>query len=113
MVHLNELWEKYKDKGVVVLLVTNEPRGLVDAFVSQTGAKFPIVIETTNSIESYEGKGFPTQVAIGPDGKIIGDSFSEQMIADKSGHNIQRDQPEAAIDAILKMVERVRDEGRR
>jgi hypothetical protein len=82
VVHLNELWEKYKDKGVVVLMVTNEPRGLVDAFVAQTGAKFPIVIESTNSIEAYEGRGFPTQVAIGPDGKIIGDSFSEQMIAD-------------------------------
>lgn len=32
-------------------------------------------------------------------------SQSQQLIADKSGHNIQLDQPEAAIEAIVKMVE--------
>lgn len=33
---------------------------------------------------------------------------SEHLIADNSGHNIQIEQPEAAISAILKMVEQVR-----
>ena len=33
---------------------------------------------------------------------------SEQLFADHSGHNIQIEQPEAAISAILKMVEQVR-----
>ena len=31
-------------------------------------------------------------------------SHSQQMIAEKSGHNIQLDQPEAAATAITKMV---------
>lgn len=35
-------------------------------------------------------------------------SESEQLIADKSGHNIEIDQPEAAVDAIVRMVGRVR-----
>lgn len=33
---------------------------------------------------------------------------SEQLMADKSGHNIELDQPEAVIEAILKMVAQVR-----
>ena len=31
-------------------------------------------------------------------------SNSQQMFADKSGHNIEIDQPEAAVTAIVKMV---------
>jgi len=35
-------------------------------------------------------------------------SNSQQLFADRSGHNIQLDQPESAIGAIAKMVEPVR-----
>jgi hypothetical protein len=35
-------------------------------------------------------------------------SRSQHMFADKSGHNIQFDQPEAAVSAIVQMVELVR-----
>lgn len=35
-------------------------------------------------------------------------SNSQQLIADKSGHNIEIDQPEAAVVAIVKMVEQLR-----
>lgn len=35
-------------------------------------------------------------------------SRSQQMIADKSGHNIEIDQPAAAVEAITKMVEQIR-----
>ncbi len=33
---------------------------------------------------------------------------SQQLIADKSGHNIEIDQPEAAVAAIEKMIEQLR-----
>lgn len=35
-------------------------------------------------------------------------SNSQQLFADKSGHNVELDQPEAAVGAIVTMVERVR-----
>ena len=35
-------------------------------------------------------------------------SDSQHIIADKSGHNIEIDQPEVVVEAILEMVERVR-----
>jgi hypothetical protein len=76
------LWDKYKDKGVVVMMVTNEPRALVDAFVTKNSPKYPIVIESGDSLEKLDGHAFPTQVMIGPDGKIIAEGFSEQAISD-------------------------------
>jgi pimeloyl-ACP methyl ester carboxylesterase len=38
---------------------------------------------------------------------------SQQMVADQSGHNVQVDQPGAAVDAIVRMVEQVRQQGPR
>jgi pimeloyl-ACP methyl ester carboxylesterase len=38
---------------------------------------------------------------------------SQQMFADQSGHNVQVDQPGAAVDAIVRMVEQVRQQGPR
>src|SRR5262249_2291296 len=35
-------------------------------------------------------------------------SNSQQLFADRSGHNIQLDQPEAAVNAVVHMVEQVR-----
>ena len=35
-------------------------------------------------------------------------SHSQQMFADKSGHNVQLDQPDAAVAAIVKMVGQLR-----
>ena len=35
-------------------------------------------------------------------------STSQQLFADKSGHNIEFDQPEAAVGAIVEMVEQLR-----
>lgn len=70
MGHLDELYAKYKDRGLVVLAVTDEPRGLVDKFIAETGAKHPIVIESGDSLRAYGGTGFPTMVLIDPRGRV-------------------------------------------
>jgi hypothetical protein len=80
VVHLNELWDKYKDKGVVVIGITNEPKGLVDAFVTKNGSKYPIVVESGDSAAGYEIKGFPSQFVIGPDGRVAGNTFDPALV---------------------------------
>jgi hypothetical protein len=65
------LQEKYKAKGFTVIALTNEGRDLVDTFVSNTGAKHPIVIEEGDSAEKFEIKGFPSAFLIDPKGKIV------------------------------------------
>jgi len=80
VVHLNELWDKYKDKGVVIIAITNEPRGLVDAFVAKNGSKYPIVIESSDSTVGYEINAFPSQFVIGPDGRVAGTTFDPALV---------------------------------
>ena len=74
------MWAKYKDKGVVVIGITNEPRGLVDAFVAKNGAKYPIIVESSDSTVGYEIKAFPSEFVIGPDGRIAGNTFDPGLV---------------------------------
>jgi len=68
--HLNELQEKYGSKGLTVLAVTDEGRGLVDKYVEETGATHPIVIESSNSTQAWGVSGFPSSFVVAPDGTI-------------------------------------------
>ncbi len=70
MGHLDELYSKYRDRGLVVLAVTNEGRGLVDKFVSDTKATHPILIEDGDSAATFGIQGFPTSFLIDANGKI-------------------------------------------
>lgn len=71
MGHLDELHAKYRDKGVVILAVTNEARGLVDKFIADTGSKHPILIEESDSAAAFGIDGFPSSFLIDPNGKIV------------------------------------------
>jgi redoxin len=68
--HLDELYAKYKDRGLVVISVTDEARGLVDKFIEKTGAKHPIVIEKGSSADDYGITGFPSMFLIDANGRI-------------------------------------------
>lgn len=71
MVHLNELHEKYHAKGLIILGVANEARSAVDAFVTSTEAKYPFLIESSDTRSIYEVKSIPSAVLIGPSGRIL------------------------------------------
>src|SRR5678815_942580 len=72
--------DRYKDKGVVLIAITDEPRGLVDAFIAKNGPKYPIVIESSDSTIGYDINAFPSQFVIGPDGRIAGTTFAPALI---------------------------------
>lgn len=74
MVHLDELQEQYRDKGLVVLALTDEPRGLVDKFVAETRAKHAIVMEEG---ESFKVRAFPTTYLIDVNGRIVGEGMPD------------------------------------
>lgn len=68
--HLNELYEKYKVKGLVVVGVTSESQGSAEKFVSSKGVKYPIAIDPP-AMKAYGIRGIPDSVLIGPDGKVL------------------------------------------
>lgn len=78
--HLDQLQSKWETKGFTVIALTNEARGLVDAFVEAQGAKHPIVIEEGDSAQTFDIKGYPTAYLIGANGKIIAQNPSEAQI---------------------------------
>jgi len=87
--HLNELHNKYKDQGLVVLGLSNEGRNAVDGFVDKHGAEYPIVIESTDSIKAFQSNSFPTIVMIGPDGRILSTSNPSEQAIEAALENVR------------------------
>lgn len=69
--HLTELHEKYGERGLRVIGITNEARALVDKFVEKHAAKYMLVVESTNSGASYGTTSVPSPWLIGADGRIL------------------------------------------
>lgn len=71
MGHLDKLYEKYADRGLVVISVTDEPRSKVDAWIESTGQTSPILIEESSSMRDFGFNAFPSAALIGPDGEVL------------------------------------------
>ena len=84
MGHLDALDAKYRDRGLVVVAVTNEERGLVDKFVTKNSAKHRIVIEDGDSLVGYQSSVFPSTFLIDANGKVawagVGASFEPRLL---------------------------------
>jgi thiol-disulfide isomerase/thioredoxin len=67
--HLIELADKYKDKGVVVIGLTDEPKEKVEPFAKQMKMTYPVGVGSTSSRE-YGVSGIPHAfVVVG--GKVV------------------------------------------
>jgi thiol-disulfide isomerase/thioredoxin len=76
--HLTEVQKKFKDKGVVVVGVSDEPVAKVKPFVEQMGAKMDYHVACDDSrktsagyMRAYDQNGIPTAFIIGKDGKVL------------------------------------------
>ena len=105
MVHLNELHEKYAEKGLVVLGLTNEARGTVDAFCEEFGPKYPIVIESGDSMRGFRAGSFPTIVLIGPDGRIASTANPSDQAIEAALENVRlRPEMPKSLSAVTKAM---------
>ncbi len=76
--HLSELQKKFKDKGVVVVGVTDEPVSKVKPFVDKMGDQMAYVVacdkdQKTSAayMEAYGQGGIPTAFVVGKNGKVL------------------------------------------
>ncbi|MBM4437824.1 MAG: redoxin domain-containing protein, partial [Actinobacteria bacterium] len=67
--HLNEIQEKYKDKGLQVLALTGEDRATVERFAQGTRMNYAVGYGS-NTSEAYGVSGVPHAVVVGRDGKV-------------------------------------------
>lgn len=68
--HLIKLHKRYKDKGVVMVSITNESRKKVESFVRQNRMEYPIGTGGTTS-RTYGVKGIPHAFIINDEGMIV------------------------------------------
>jgi len=73
MPELSKYYENNKDNRILIVGVDgNEDKNLVQKFVDQYNVQFPVGIDQDRSIQNaYAVTAYPTNVVIGPDGKIL------------------------------------------
>ena len=59
MVHLNELKEKYGEKGLVVVGASAEGRSSVEDFIEEFEVKYPTITAKVASLEPFRSGGVP------------------------------------------------------
>lgn len=95
LVHLNEVYKKYKDQGLVVLIVSMDPpdtAGSVTPFVRSHNLVMPAAHDINSNITNLYNKKStaPFQVLIGRDGRILKQRESYQPGDDASiDHDIE------------------------
>ena len=87
--------QAWADEGASV------PESLAQADAVKTFGDLPLIVLTAGLNKQTDWQTMQVEL-------LQLSSNSQQMFADKSGHNIQIDQPEAAVAAIVKMVSQLR-----
>jgi pimeloyl-ACP methyl ester carboxylesterase len=77
------------------------PESFIQAGAVKTFGDVPLIVLSRGLDPDQDWQAMQTEL-------LELSSHSQQLIADKSGHNIQLDQPEVAVAAIVKMVEQLR-----
>ena len=97
MCHLQELYEKYKDKDVVILgFNCADDKKIALDFMQENSATFPNVLDSSHAagkvyFNDYRVKGVPTNYIIDREGKIV-----DSWLGYEEGHK-------QAIEALEKL----------
>ncbi len=74
--HLNVLYNKYKDKGVAMVGISNEAENVVEKFVKNMGDKMTYPVATVKAdkedgyMSAFKVRGIPHAFVVGADGKF-------------------------------------------
>lgn len=72
MTHLNELDEKFADKGLSIVGVTSEGTGPTEKWVEEKGAKYAYAYDKSSALSKFCGvTGIPNAVLVDPSGRIV------------------------------------------
>ena len=85
---IERLYEKYKDKGVVVLAVSMDDSGwdAVQSFVKENGIKYTVLRGNDDVAEKYQVRSIPMLLVIDKEGKI-----AKRYLGFGSDEDVERD----------------------
>lgn len=70
--HLNELYAKYRDRGLVIVGITNEDRPTVEKFLKGLPIKYAVAFDEGGKMgEYFRVRGIPHAFLVNADGKIV------------------------------------------
>jgi len=94
MPYMEELYPKYKDKGVEIIAVSLDATPLViHKFINKYDLTFPIPHDSKGQVmDLYKIGPIPSTFFIGPDGKIV-DKVEGALTLDKLEEHLQEIQP--------------------
>jgi peroxiredoxin len=71
MPHLQQVWDAYKDKGLVVIAISAETKSKVEPFAKRYKYTFPFAMDDNRKTnKAYGIRSIPTTYIIAPDGKV-------------------------------------------
>jgi uncharacterized protein (TIGR03435 family) len=81
--HLNDLAERFRDKDVVFISLSDEPRATVETFLSRKPIKGWVAVDSDRKAgAAYGVTGIPHTFVVGPTGKILGDTHPSALKAE-------------------------------
>ena len=69
--HLNEINKKFKDKGLVVIGITDEPKATVEKFQKTLPMEYNVAVGGAEIEKKFGISGIPHAFVVGKDGKIV------------------------------------------
>ncbi len=78
--HLNEIYKKYKDKGLVVIGITDENDNVVEKFMKQIPMDYAVAQDKDDDWSKQFGiKGIPHAMLVDKSGKIVWEGHPMQI----------------------------------
>jgi len=76
---INALWERFRDRGLVIVAVAEDSKKAVEPFIREHGLKFPVVIDQYGkAFRSYGVRGLPTSYLVNRAGNIEGIAIGQR-----------------------------------
>lgn len=68
--HFVELYNKYKDNGLIILGISTEDRGTLESFMRENNINYPILLGTNDVFQKFGVKAIPHTLFIDKKGKV-------------------------------------------
>lgn len=82
MPDLGALYSRFREKGFVVLAISDEDAGKVAAFVKEHGVKYPVLLDQGGRIgELFGAEGIPKSYVYDRDGKLVATAIDMRTMA--------------------------------
>ena len=76
MPDLETLYDRFKDKGFVILAISDEDQGKVQPFIKERSINYPVLLDSGHKVNDlFEVEGIPKSFVYDRQGKLVAQSI--------------------------------------